>query len=389
MAKKITYTNKQQSQSLPGIPSNQKWTFQNANEVKQVMNEQYERLVLDWASDISDNDVLPIALRVEYNNIIYKVTTSYDVGSPKTFTSANFQVISGGSFSTLGTFDPSSAISMATSGSYDAYTTTGNVSLSFTGGVEGTVRTVKITFDGTHTLTLPPGTDNFSSTDVFSGSGQAPSDGTYELIMRYRNSSYSVELKDVTGLEAGGGTGIFEPVQDITALKALDTTTAADWPDKWAILVEDEGQFYRLDRDSAVSESLPRIVAPTTGVGRWIRDQDVQLTGKADKESYASLTPSASLQLSFVNYFNKKTLTLDQNIDITFSSLTGKVGYEYRLVIIQNATGGYEISSFPTEVDWGDLLSPVFEGTADQREVEIFFEVESTTKVRGSYRYLY
>lgn len=106
----------------------------------------------------------------------------------------------------------------------------------------------------------------------------------------FESSDFAAELSNgdwvlVGGSgSGGGGTGIFEPVQDITALKALDTTTAADWPDKWAILVEDEGQFYRLDRDSAVTESLPSIVAPTTGTGRWIRDQDLQLEAKVDKD---------------------------------------------------------------------------------------------------------
>lgn len=68
----------------------------------------------------------------------------------------------------------------------------------------------------------------------------------------------------------GGGGAIAPPVQDITALKAIDTTSAGAWPDKIEILVEDTG-LYRLDRDSSDSESLPSIVAPTTGVGRWFR----------------------------------------------------------------------------------------------------------------------
>ena len=90
----------------------------------------------------------------------------------------------------------------------------------------------------------------------------------------------------------GGGTGVFEPVQDITALKALNTTTAANWPDKWVILVEDEGAFYRLDRDSAVSEALPYIVAPTTGVGRWIQDQYAQISDTLyDHIFFAALSP--------------------------------------------------------------------------------------------------
>ena len=110
-------------------------------------------------------------------------------------------------------------------------------------------------------------------------------DNDLELIPSQRRVN---ELIAASG-GGGGGTGIFEPVQDITALKAIDTTVAGDYPDKWAILVEDEGQFYRLDRDSAVSEALPQIVAPTVGVGRWIQDQKVQLDAKADKDTDAVL----------------------------------------------------------------------------------------------------
>ncbi|MCK5280772.1 MAG: hypothetical protein KAK04_19600, partial [Cyclobacteriaceae bacterium] len=67
------------------------------------------------------------------------------------------------------------------------------------------------------------------------------------------------------------GTGVFEPVQDVTALKGLDTTDDKIWKDKWTILVEGEGNWYRLDRDSADTENQPKVVSPTTGVGRWIK----------------------------------------------------------------------------------------------------------------------
>lgn len=77
----------------------------------------------------------------------------------------------------------------------------------------------------------------------------------------------------INQIAAGGGgaaDGIFTPVQDITALKALNTTNAVNWPDKWMINVEDAG-LYRLDRDSSSTEDLPGVVQPTTGVGRWFK----------------------------------------------------------------------------------------------------------------------
>lgn len=71
-------------------------------------------------------------------------------------------------------------------------------------------------------------------------------------------------------LTASLGSRILPGVQDNTALKTIDTTVAADFPDKTLILSEDEG-LYALDRQSVASEDLPRIVTPTVGVGRWLR----------------------------------------------------------------------------------------------------------------------
>jgi hypothetical protein len=150
----------------------------------------------------------------------------------------------------------------------------------------------------------------------------------------------------------GSGTGVFEPVQDITELKALNTTDGAVWKDKWAILVEDEGQFYRLDRESAVSEALPQIVAPTTGVGRWIQDQKVQLDAKADKAvptfsgNLAQLDSTGNLQdtgeqADFIDIYNDvaaATKTFLNNNENWLSGTTvldqvtveGKAGFRYK-----------------------------------------------------------
>jgi hypothetical protein len=89
-------------------------------------------------------------------------------------------------------------------------------------------------------------------------------------------------IDNIGDVGGGSGTGVFEPVQDITELKALNTTDGAVWKDKWALIVEDEESWYRYDRDSAVSESLPKIVAPTTGPGRFFQTPDVDLSAKAD-----------------------------------------------------------------------------------------------------------
>lgn len=80
-------------------------------------------------------------------------------------------------------------------------------------------------------------------------------------------SKINTELNNIA---AGIGTRLHTAVQDITALKAIDTTTAADYPDKSLISVEDKG-LYRLDRDSSDAGDDDRIVQPTAGVGRWFK----------------------------------------------------------------------------------------------------------------------
>ncbi len=76
--------------------------------------------------------------------------------------------------------------------------------------------------------------------------------------------------QQIGAIGSGAGQGVHVPVQNITNLKAIDTTNATNYPDKWLINVEDSG-LYRYDRESTASEALPRVVSPTTGPGRWIR----------------------------------------------------------------------------------------------------------------------
>ena len=63
---------------------------------------------------------------------------------------------------------------------------------------------------------------------------------------------------------------IHEAVQDVAALKAIDTTDAGLYPDKMVINVEDKG-IYRLDRNSSATANDDTVVAPTAGTGRWFR----------------------------------------------------------------------------------------------------------------------
>ena len=74
----------------------------------------------------------------------------------------------------------------------------------------------------------------------------------------------------INNVASGTGGGTKPGVADITALKALNTTSAGDYPDKTMLLVENAG-LYRIDRDSSTTADDNFVVAPTTGVGRWIK----------------------------------------------------------------------------------------------------------------------
>ena len=59
-------------------------------------------------------------------------------------------------------------------------------------------------------------------------------------------------------------------VASVTALKAIDTTNADNYKDTCMCLAENSG-LYRLDRESVEVADDNFVVAPTTGVGRWIK----------------------------------------------------------------------------------------------------------------------
>jgi hypothetical protein len=128
---------------------------------------------------------------------------------------------------------------------------------------------------------------------------------------------------------SGGGAGTFNPVQDIAELKALDTTDTIVFKDKWAIIVEDEGAWFRFDRESAAAESLPWIVAPTVGTGRWIQDQKVQLDAKADKKAIA-------LVLNFLD--ETETYEFVQAHDYKITSKTEETGVTASIKLHGTAT---------------------------------------------------
>lgn len=66
----------------------------------------------------------------------------------------------------------------------------------------------------------------------------------------------------------GNISGLAPAVGTLAQLRALQTSGGI--ADRTLIFVEDEGTIYSYDRQSSAAESLPDIVAPTAGVGRWV-----------------------------------------------------------------------------------------------------------------------
>ena len=103
MAKKITnvpvsFYSKVNHQTLPGVDTNAKlnatteWNS-SIQDIVDTSDENYERLTLNWDTDVIANQVIALGQYVDFNDVSYRCTTSYDVGAGKTFTGANFQAI--------------------------------------------------------------------------------------------------------------------------------------------------------------------------------------------------------------------------------------------------------------------------------------------------------
>lgn len=116
-----------------------------------------------------------------------------------------------------------------------------------------------------------------SSTDgtipVWSGTAGDALTGGYVVETTLTNTETNIPTSSavytaVDNMSAGLGT-LKNPVDDLAALKALDTTNASTYPDKCMVCCEPLG-LYRLDRESTGTNDNKFIVQPTTGTGRWL-----------------------------------------------------------------------------------------------------------------------
>jgi len=77
----------------PSIPSSQKQNATEFNLIVSAIRANYERVILNWDTDIVINTTLPVGQYVLYSGSIYIITTAYSVGSPLTWNGANAAAI--------------------------------------------------------------------------------------------------------------------------------------------------------------------------------------------------------------------------------------------------------------------------------------------------------
>lgn len=100
--------------------------------------------------------------------------------------------------------------------------------------------------------------------------------------------------------------GILDPVANIAALKAINTTNAALYPNFVLIVVGNKGVYYLVRSSTLPEDSINyTVVAPNVGPGRWIKDQDAQSSITYDSSKVydnSGLLESSYAEFSFKFY---------------------------------------------------------------------------------------
>ncbi len=118
--------------------------------------------------------------------------------------------------------------------------------------------------------------------------------------------------KHLSHVQSIHSAGVFA---DIATLKALNTSSATNFPDLIWAYVDTEGEYY-LDRGSSATEALPNTVAPTTGTGRWIKKSTTLISPNNLLKLLASIgTGTSSFTLS--SFLNEA-----KGLDITSAATT-------------------------------------------------------------------
>lgn len=77
----------------PSVPANQKQNADEYNLLTAAVTANYDRLILNWDTDIPVNAVLTVGQYVLKDNNVYRIITQYNVGSPITWNASNAESI--------------------------------------------------------------------------------------------------------------------------------------------------------------------------------------------------------------------------------------------------------------------------------------------------------
>lgn len=91
------------------VPSSQKQSATEFNQIVAAINANYNRLMFDWNVDIIDGFQLLAGMYVFFSGAGYRITTEYNVGTPKTWNAANAEPLFPATASSLSSLEVSVA----------------------------------------------------------------------------------------------------------------------------------------------------------------------------------------------------------------------------------------------------------------------------------------
>jgi hypothetical protein len=100
----------------PSVPASQKENATEFNLLVSAIRANYERLILNWLTDVAANATLDAGQYVLFSGLFYRIHTSYNVGNPITWDDTKATLISGGVDHFRGDYDASSNLYPATGG---------------------------------------------------------------------------------------------------------------------------------------------------------------------------------------------------------------------------------------------------------------------------------
>lgn len=80
----------------PSVPTSQKQSATEFNTLVSAVKANYERLILNWSTDIAVNTTLAVGQYVLFSGALYIIDTSYNVGSPLTWNASNATALTSG-----------------------------------------------------------------------------------------------------------------------------------------------------------------------------------------------------------------------------------------------------------------------------------------------------